>query len=45
MFTIIIQLTDSGQFIDIEFENAPTHIPIKVKEQIIDDVNTEFEEE
>jgi hypothetical protein len=45
MFTIVIQIDDSGQFIDVQFENPPMHIPIEVKEQIIHDVDTEFEEE
>tara|TARA_R100000234_G_C4995921_1_gene177928 strand:- start:312 stop:431 length:120 start_codon:yes stop_codon:yes gene_type:complete len=36
MFTVIIQLTSGGEFVDIEFENAPAHIPVQVKEEIVD---------
>ena len=36
MFTVIIQVTSSGEFVDIEFENAPAHIPVQVKEEIVD---------
>ena len=45
MFTLVIQVDDSGQFIDVDLQNAPMHIPVEVKEEIIHDVDTEFEEE
>ena len=45
MFTIEIQIDDGGTYIDFNLVNPPEHIPIHVKEVIIDDVNTEFEEE
>jgi len=36
MFTIVVQVTSSGEFVDIDFKNAPEHIPIQVKEEIVD---------
>ena len=34
MFTIIIKVDSAGVFQDIEFENAPKHIPINVREEV-----------
>ncbi len=37
MFTIIIKVDNAGVFQDIEFENAPKHIPIDVREEVEDE--------
>ena len=34
MFTVIIKVDSAGVFQDIEFENAPKHIPIDVREEV-----------
>ena len=34
MFTIVIKVDSAGVFQDIEFKNAPQHIPIEVREEV-----------
>jgi len=36
MFTVVVQVTSSGEFVDIEFEDAPMHIPVNVRQEIVD---------
>jgi|TARA_B100001939_G_scaffold347902_1_gene371218 hypothetical protein len=36
MFTVVVQVTSSGEFVDIDFEDAPKHIPVNVRQEIVD---------
>ena len=36
MFTVVVQVTSSGEFVDIEFEAAPMHIPVNVRQEVVD---------
>ena len=36
MFTVVVQVTSSGECVDIEFEDAPMHIPVNVRQEIVD---------